>query len=156
MNINKPKYMEDLLAIIFQYLGILFFVFGILCLLGIMTPSTTSLIQDSYIMGVIFLITGIVFCITQLILKRRNNRKVLLHNELLKTGFQVNGTVEKIYLQQWTHFGQESPYRICYDFSYGEKYFHHKSCLLWDKPNLAAGDSITVYVNHSGKSTLNL
>ena len=60
-----------------------------------------------------------------------------------------DGRVE-IYMQ----YGKQSPYVIQYNYIYQGKEYHHKSCFLWEKPDLAAGDSIMVCVNDSGKSTI--
>ena len=36
------------------------------------------------------------------------------------------------------------------------KEYHRESCFLWDKPDIMANDSIVVYTNDSGKSTVQL
>ena len=58
---KKPRYMEELLKIIFAWLGFMFVCSGILCVLGVMKPSAHSMIQDPTILGVVFSALGAVF-----------------------------------------------------------------------------------------------
>lgn len=152
---NKPRYMEELLKIIFLWLGIAFFM-GLLCFVGIIKPKTSSMVQDPAILGIVFSLLGIVFFIVQSILKMITCKKNKLHNELIKSGIKINGTVEKVYLQKYTQYGNKSPYRILYTFTCQGKVYHHKSHLLWDKPDLMKHDLIVVYTNNLGKSTIQL
>lgn len=66
---NKPKYMEELLKIIFLWLGAAFIVMGLLCFIGLLKPEASSMVQEPTILGIIFTLLGIVFFIVQTILK---------------------------------------------------------------------------------------
>ena len=151
---KKPRYMEELLKVIFLWLGIMFGFFGILGVMGIMKPKASSMIQSSILLGIIFGVLGIVFIIVSIILKMVINKKEQLNSELLISGRKIDGVVEKVYLQTYTQYGHQSPYIISYSFTYGDQTYYHKSYFFWEKPALKAGDSIKVYVNESGKSTI--
>ena len=153
---KKPKYTEELLKIIFGWLGVAFIFAGLLCFIGLLKPKASSMIQAPTILGVVFSLLGIVFLAVQIVLKAITSKKNKLHNELLISGARIHGTVEKVYLQRYTQYGRKSPYRILYTYTYQGKVYHHKSCLLWDKPDFSEGDSIVVYVNNFGKSTIRL
>lgn len=151
---KKPRYMEELLKIIFLWLGIMFVFFGILGFFGIMKPKASSLIQEPILLGIIFGLLGIVFLAVSMILRVVVNKKDKLHNELLISGRKIEGVVEKVYLQTSTQFGHQSPYIVLYSFTNGNQTYHHKSNFLWEKPDLKSGDSIIVYVNQDMKSTI--
>lgn len=151
---KKTKYTGSLYAFIFLGLGITFLIIGTLCFLGVIKPTAHSSVQNPIIMGMVFSMIGVTFCAVQTILKFVSYKQEKLHNELLAKGNKLIGTVEKVYLQKGTRLGTKSPFRICYTYSYQSKIYHHKSCLLWDKPYLNEGDSIEVYANDFGKSTL--
>lgn len=146
--------MEELLKIIFLWLGIMFVIFGILGLIGIMKPKASSMVQNHILLGIIFSLVGIAFIIVSIILRTAVREKDKLHNELLISGRKIDGVVEKVYLQTYTQYGHQSPYVVMYTFTYGDKTYHQKSYFLWEKPNLRDGDSVMVYVNDSGKSTI--
>lgn len=153
---NKPKYMEELLKIIFLWLGIAFIFCGLLSLFHILKPSVFSMVQEPTILGIIFSLLGIVFIFVQTVLQLIVTKKNKLHSELLADGTRITGIVKKVYLQKYTQYGKKCPYRILYSYTYNGEVQHHKSCFLWDKPNFAEGNSITVYANDFGKSTLML
>lgn len=153
---KKPRYTEELLKIIFLWLSISFIITGLLCFIGLLTPSADSLIQESSILGIVFSLLGIAFFVVQVILKSIASSKNRLHRELLAKGTEINGTVEKVYLQKYTQYGRQSPYRILYTYTWQDKIYHHKSCLLWNKPDFMAHDPIMVYANASGQSTIPL
>lgn len=85
------------------------------------------------------------------IIARKRNK---LYSELLTSGTKVKGRVEKVYLQEYTHYGRQSPYRIRYSYSYKDKVYHHKSYFIWEKPHLTSGDTVMICVNDFGKSTI--
>ncbi len=151
---KKPTYMEDLLKIIFVWLGFMFVCNGILCVLGVMKPTAGSMIQDPTILGVIFSVLGMTFIFVHFIFRGMAYKKSKLYSELISNGTKVKGEVEKVCLQRYIQYGKKSPYRIVYKYIYQGKEYRHKSCLLWEKPSLAAGDSIVVYVNDFGKSAI--
>lgn len=153
---KKPKYIEELLKMIFSMLGIMFVFFGILEFIGIMKPKASSMIQDTTLLGIIFGVLGIGFVIVSIILSVIVNKKEQLNSELLISGRKIEGFVEKVYLQTHTQYGHQSPYIILYSFTYENQTYHHKSYFFWEKPAVEAGDSITVYSNESGKSTITL
>ena len=151
---KKPRYMEKLLEIIFFWLGVSFVFFGILSCIGILKPKAGSSIQDPTLMGYFFLAIGAIFAALSLIFRLIDAKKNKLHSELLASGTQVKGTVEKVYLQSYTQYGKQSPYRVQYAYTHQDKTYHRKSCLIWDKPDLENGDTVTVYVDDLGKSTI--
>jgi len=151
---KKPKSIEKLLEIIFFWLGVSFVFFGVLGCIGILKPSAGSSIQDPPLLGCFFSVIGFVFAAVGMIFRFIDAKKDKLHSELLANGTRVKGIVEKVYLQGYTRYGRQSPYRVRYTYTYRDKVYHHKSCLLWEKPDLTSGDTVTVYVNDRGKSTI--
>lgn len=151
---KRPKYMEELLKIIFLLLGIMFVCTGILCLVGVEQPKATSPIQDPVLLGMSFLVMGLLVITIGIILGVISARKNQLSSELLTSGTKVNGVVENVYLQGYTRYGTQSPYRIRYTYRYNGKEYHHKSGFIWEKPNLTSGDTVMVYVNDLGNSTI--
>ena len=103
-----------------------------------------------------FLNLGVAFFIVQTILGVIASSKDKLHNELLVSGTQISGTVEIVYLQRSTRYAGEYPYRIIYTYTCQGKTYHQKSALIWDKPDCMENDTIIVYVNDSGKSTIQI
>lgn len=151
---NKLKYNEDLYRVIFFWLGIAFVFMGCLSYIGILKPKDNSMVQNSAVLGVVFGLLGINFLIVQTVLHIISAKKNELYFKLIANGNKVNGVVEKVYLQKYTQYGRKYPYRIIYTYSYQEKIYRHKSCLLWEKPNLREGDSLVIYVNDFGKSAV--
>lgn len=153
---KKPKYIEKLCALIFLCLGCSFLIIGLLCFVGVVTPDVHSKVQDPIVMGTVFSLLGVTFGGIQAVLNRIASAKEKLEKQLLASGTPINGTVEKVYLQKYTNYGKKSPYRICYTYTEQDKIYHHKSFLLWEKPDFDEGDFIMVYANDSGKSTIQL
>lgn len=153
---SKPRYTEGLMKIIFLWLGIAFVAMGLLGILGILKPTAESQVQEPVIMGIIFGVVGIAFLVAGIILKVITSSKNKRRNELLASGTRVNGMVERVYVQWYTQYGKKSPYRILYTYTYQGKVYHHKSELLWEKPDLAEGDSVVVYAGNSGKSVIQM
>ena len=153
---KKPRYMEELLKIIFAWLGFMFICSGILCVLGVMKPSAHSMIQDPTILGGVFSALGMAFILVHFIFNVIANKKSKLYSELISKGIKIQGEVEKVYLQRYVKYGKKFPYRIVYKYRYQGKEYRHKSGLFWEKPDLAAGDRVVVYVNDWGKSAMQL
>ena len=148
--------MEELLKIIFAWLGFMFVCSGILCVLGVMKPSAHSMIQDPTILGGVFSALGIAFILVHFIFNVMANKKSNLYSELISKGMKIKGEVERVYLQRYVKYGKKFPYRIVYKYRYQGKEYRHKSGLFWEKPDLAAGDRVVVYVNDWGKSAMQL
>ena len=102
----------------------------------------------------VFSITGVLLCIISAALGIYTAKLDKLHLQLIENGTKVKGLVEKVYLQKYTRYRRQIPYRILYSFTYHDKVYYHKSRLVWEKPDLKKGDLITVYVNNLGKSTV--
>lgn len=153
---KKPENMEKLAEMICLWLGAAFIFFGLLSHTGILKPRSDSSIQDPAVMACFFSAIGFVFAAVGLFFRIIDARKVKLYSELRANGTQIKGTVEKVYLQWYTRYGTRSPYRVQYSYTYQNKTYHHKSCLLWEKPDLKNGDMVTIYVNNFGKSTIQL
>lgn len=134
----------------------MFIFMGLLSYISVLKPTSYSMIQEPKMMGIAFLLLGIVFLIVQAILKVLASSKNKLHNELLINGTKINGIVENVYRQADMRYGGESPYRILYTYTWQGKVYHHNSYLLWDKPVFKVHDSIVVYANDSGQSTIQL
>lgn len=153
---NRPKYTEEFLAVIFFILGGIFIAMGLLCFIGVVRPSARSMVQIPAMLGIVYSFIGIAFCLAMLILKANAAAKKNLHKELLANGNKINGIVEKVHFQRSIQYGKESPYRIYYTYTDQGKEFHRKSYLLWEKPDYLKGDQIEVFANHLGKSTIRL
>jgi len=151
---KKPKYMEELLKIIFLWLGVAFICMGVLSFIGVVKPKASSVIQVPTLLGFIFSVIGLFFVVASAVLGVIITKRNKVHSELLASGARINGEVEKVYLQKYTQYGKKSPYRILYVYTYQDKEYHHKSCFIWKKPNLVTGDSIMVYADEFGKSTI--
>ena len=154
INMKKLNYTEDLLRVIFFWIGTFFIVSGVLSFLGILKPAVNSGIQDSDMLGAVFSIIGVLLCIISAALGIYTAKLDKLHLELIENGTRVKGTVEKVCLQKYTRYRRQTPYRILYSFTYHDKVYYHKSRLVWEKPEFKKGDLITVYVNNFGKSTV--
>ncbi len=153
---NKPSYREELFKRIFLWLGTGFIALGLLAFVGVLRPTTYSEVQEPNLLGAKFLAFGTVFLIIQTVLGLIVSRKKKIHNELLVNGTKVNGTVEKVCVEMGVRYAGETPYIIIYTFSHQGKEYHRESCFLWDKPDIMVNDSIVVYKNDSGKSTIQL
>lgn len=130
---KKPKRIEKLYALIFLCLGGPFLIMGLLCFVDMVKPTADSIVQDPIIIGTVFSLLGVAFCVVQTVLRVIDSAQEKLHNELLASGTKLNGTVEKVYLQKYVQYGNKSPFRICHTYTYQGKIYHHKSCLLWGK-----------------------
>lgn len=93
--------------------------------------------------------------IVQTVLGGIVSRKKKLHNELLVNGNRINGTVEKVSVEMGVRYAGKTPYIVIYTFNHQGKVYHRES-FFWDKPDVMADDSIVVYINDSGKSTIQL
>ena len=63
---------------------------------------------------------------------------------------------EKVSVEMGVRYAGKTPYIVIYTFNHQGKVYHRESCFLWDKPDVMASDSIVVYINDSGKSTIQL
>lgn len=150
---RKPKYLEELLKTIFLGLGAAFSCAAILSHIGVLQPQSSSRIQDPALLGGYFLTIAFIFLVESFILGIITAKKNKRHSELLANGTRIKGVVEKVYLQKSIQYANQSPYIIKYVYTYQDEVYHHKSCFIWEKPYLLAGDSIMVYANEFGKST---
>lgn len=66
---RKPRYMEELLKIIFLWLGIAFIVMGVLSFTGVLKPKASSMIREPAVLGIVFSLLGMAFFIVQTVLK---------------------------------------------------------------------------------------
>ena len=99
---KRPKYMEDMLKMIFFWIGAMFLVVSVLMFFRVMKPKESSLVQNQLLLGIIFLATGMLFLITAVCMGIVAMKKNKLQDELLKNGVMVSGIVEKVYLQKST------------------------------------------------------
>lgn len=154
LKMKKPKYMQEMLKIIFLWLGIMFIGMSSLSALGVLKPKDSSAIQDPFLLGIVFFVIGIGFILMSIVLGIITFKMNRLQAELIANGTRISGKVEKVYLQSSTQYGKQSPYRVLYEYTYQGKKYHQKSSFIWKKPDLEAGDSVVVYVNDTGKSTI--
>ena len=99
INMKKLNYTEDLLRVIFFWIGIFFLVSGVLSFLGILKPAVNSGIQNPDMLGTVFSITGVLMCIISAALGIYTAKLDKLHLQLIENGTKVKGLVEKVYLQ---------------------------------------------------------
>lgn len=151
---KKPKYVEELLKIIFFWLGAAFVCSAILSYLGILQPKSNSHIQDPVLLSGLFLMIAFLFAAASFLLGILAANKKRRDSELLANGTRVKGTVEKVNLQRSIQYGSQSPYRIQYAYTFQDRVYHGKSCFLWEKPDLVAGDTILVWTDDSGRSAI--
>lgn len=153
---DKPSYREELFKRIFLWISTGSIALGLLAFVGVLRPTTYSEVQEPNLLGAEFLAFGIVLLIVQTVLGIIASRKKKLHNELLANGNRINGTVEKVCVEMGVRYAGKTPYIVIYTFHHRGKAYHRESCFLWDKPDVMADDSIVVYINDSGKSTIQL
>lgn len=153
---NEPRYPEDVFKTIWLWTGIAFIAMGLLNFIIVFMFAAESAGQEPNINGVIILVIGAMFLIAQSVLRGIASRKKKLHNELLANGAKVTGTVEKVCQQNTVRYAGKYPYIIFYTYDYQGKACHGESHLFWDRPAVAEHDSIAVYANDSGKSTIQL
>lgn len=96
---KKLNYTENLLRVIFFWIGIFFLVSGVLSFLGILKPAVNSGIQNPDMLGTVFSITGVLLCIISAALGIYTVKLDKLHLQLIENGTKVKGLVEKVYLQ---------------------------------------------------------
>lgn len=154
---HRPKYVKEFFKIPFLMLGTIFLFEAALQWADILyLERETSGIQPSDISGILIFSVAIVLFIIWAVLKAFIVSEEKSCMELWKSGTKIIGTVEKVYLQTSIQYHGKSPYRILYTYAFQGKIHHHKSNLLWEKPNISAHDSIVVYADSSGKSTLSI
>ena len=153
---DKPSYREELFKRIFLWISTGSIALGLLAFVGVLRPTTYSEVQEPNLPGAGLLAFGIVLLTVQTVLGIIASRKKKLHNELLANGNRINGTVEKVCVEMGVRYAGKTPYIVIYTFHHQGKVYHRESCFLWDKPDVMADDSIVVYINDSGKSTIQL
>ncbi len=152
--IKKPKYITQMYSFIFFFMGVAFIISGLLVAWGIMSPSKHSAVQDKNTMTIIFCMISLSFFVASAILIsiscfiEKNRRELILNKKT------VVGTVEEIRYKRGISFGKTSPYVIYFTYSLNGENYRNKSYLVWEKPNLTAGDRVEVYINDFGKSTV--
>ena len=130
-------------AYIFTILGSAIIILGYFNRLGILPISSNS--QGSSflifgITGIIFLMVGLIIFITSI---HRENKGMKLRS----TGLKVQGVVTKVTQMKYIKWRKQSPYTIHFYYRrYGFKY-EGKSFLLWNRPGIAEGEKIEVYIN---------
>ena len=95
---NRIKYAEQLYALISMCLGCAFIVFGLLSFIGILQPTSTSIVQSQRNIGIVFSVLGVAFLIAQAIFTALASAKKKSYYELISNGIKVNGIVEKVYM----------------------------------------------------------
>ena len=95
---KKTNYMEELLKIIFLWLGVMFVCMGILSFIGVLKPQSISVLPEPTLMGIIFSMIGLFFVIASIISGAIATKMNKFHFELLASGTKINGVVEKVYL----------------------------------------------------------
>ena len=103
---NRIKYAEQLYALISMCLGCAFIVFGLLSFIGILQPTSTSIVQSQRNIGIVFSVLGVAFLIAQAIFTVLASAKRKSYCELISNGIKVNGIVEKVYMQSFYNMGK--------------------------------------------------
>ena len=103
---NRIKYAEQLYALISMCLGCAFIVFGLLSFIGILQPTSTSIVQSQRNIGIVFSVLGVAFLIAQAIFTALASAKKKSYYELISNGIKVNGIVEKVYMQKFLQYGK--------------------------------------------------
>lgn len=62
---NRIKYAEQLYALISMCLGCAFIVFGLLSFIGILQPTSASIVQSQRNIGIVFSVLGVAFLISK-------------------------------------------------------------------------------------------
>lgn len=153
---KKPDSAAAMLRYIAVCLGAAFLLMGALCVCGVMQASVASEVQDSHVLGLIFLAVGAAFAVLGVLLHGHVRKADALYADLLANGRQIEGTVVKVSHGRWMQFGHDSPCRVQYCFTCDGREVRRKSCFLWEQPEVSPGDPITVYVNDGGASTVKL
>ena len=110
----------------FLWLGVAFFIAGFVCFIGVLRPKASSIIQGQTLLGFIFSMLGVLFIIVQIVFKVIVTYKNKLYSELISSGIKITGKVEKVYMQKYTQYGKQSPYRILYTYTNQGKVYLHK------------------------------
>ena len=92
---NRIKYAEQLYALISMCLGCAFIVFGLLSFIGILQPTSTSIVQSQRNIGIVFSVLGVAFLIAQAIFTALASAKKKSYYELISNGIKVNGDCRK-------------------------------------------------------------
>ena len=86
---NRIKYAEQLYALISMCLGCAFIVFGLLSFIGILQPTSTSIVQSQRNIGIVFSVLGVAFLIAQAILTVLASAKKKSYYKLISNGIKV-------------------------------------------------------------------
>ena len=92
---KKLNYTEDLLRVIFFWIGTFFLVSGILSFLGILKPAVNSGIQNPDMLGTVFSITGVLLCIISAALGIYTAKLDKLHLQLIEKWYKSEGLGRK-------------------------------------------------------------
>lgn len=157
-SMSEPRYTEDIFTKMFLWMSIgwiaMGLIMGMLGYIGALKPRAgSSGIEMDFILFIVF---GIIFFIAQSVQRAIASRKKKLHNELIANGTKVNGTVEKVCLQNLVRYGGKSPYIILYSYTCQGKVYQGESYLFWDIPDVLEHAPIVVYTDNAGKSTIQL
>ena len=87
---KKLNYTEDLLRVIFFWIGIFFLVSGVLSFLGILKPAVNSGIRNPDMLGTVFSIAGVLLCIISAALGIYTAKLDKLHIQLIENGTKVD------------------------------------------------------------------
>lgn len=144
---KKPDSLVQLVGFIFAIIGATFIGAGYLNKAGILGTSPHSKGDPAVvfpILGTAFLVAGVIFFFTSLYIWEK--RRVLK-----STGIRIQGTVTKIKLLPYVHFGNKNPYIIYFSYDCSGDKYEGRSHLLWDKPEVSEGDTIVVYIDQYKK-----
>ena len=154
INMKKPKYMEDVMKIIFFTIGFEFICFCVFSYIDVPNPDLFETVKIPSLMDIIFGVVGITFILGGIVLSLISVRKSKKCANILENGIRINGVVEKISLQRHTQLGNQTPYVIQYRYTFRDKEYHRKSFYIWEKPCYEVGDTIVLYVDDFGKSAV--
>ncbi len=145
---------SNVVAIIFTFIGLPFSVIGVMAMLGHVTMSEESQLQNHMVFGRIFFAIGIVFFVSGITLAVISIFFARRGKKLLETGYIVNGIVTMVEHVTNVRINRCYPYRIHFKYYFEGTEFYGKSSLLWDRPNIAENNSISVYTDGKGNSAV--
>lgn len=149
MNLKRANTIIELYGFLFIIMGPIFIGMGYFNKIG-MLPTTLNSNGDSAvtfpIVGITFLVLGVIF--TSIELYKQKERK-----KLITRGIKIQGIATKIKRSQYIRVGKKTrerknyPYIIYFNYEYSGRKYDGESRLIWDKPIISRGETITVWID---------
>lgn len=148
MNLKKANTIMELYGLLFIIMGPIFIVMEYLNKIGISStaPNSNGINVAVLIVGITFIVMGAIF----LFIEFYNQKE---RQKLRITGIKIQGTISKIKKISYIRLGKKlkglegSPYIIYFYYEYSGRKYDGKSRLIWDKPIISRGETITVWID---------